>query len=51
MLLRSAIFVDAGYLYAQGAKALTGGPLKRDRVVLDIEAVVGRLLEAAAAMT
>ena len=51
MPLRVAIFVDAGYLYAQGAKALTGRPLTRAEVVLDIEAVAGRLLEAAAAMT
>lgn len=40
---RTAIFVDAGYLFAQGSAALTGSSKKRENLVLDAPAVVAAL--------
>jgi uncharacterized LabA/DUF88 family protein len=42
-LHRTAIFVDAGYLFAQGSVALTGSSKKRENLVLDAPAVVADL--------
>jgi uncharacterized LabA/DUF88 family protein len=42
-LQRTAIFVDAGYLFAQGSAALTGSSKKRQDLVLDAPAVVADL--------
>jgi uncharacterized LabA/DUF88 family protein len=42
-LQRTAIFVDAGYLFAQGSAALTGSSKKRENLVLDAPAVVADL--------
>ncbi len=49
--MRSAIFVDAGYLYAQGSKALPGDNLRRADVELDLSEVIDRLLDASDAKT
>ena len=45
--MRYAVFVDAGYLFAQGSKALAGQSLPRDQVDLDIPAVIRKLRTAA----
>ena len=45
--MRYAVFVDAGYLFAQGSKALAGQMLPRDHVDLDIPAVINKLRIAA----
>ena len=45
---RAAIFVDAGYLFAQGSLLVTGGRLPRDLLSLDIPAVVAALRDTAA---
>ena len=45
--MRYAVFVDAGYLFAQGSKALAGQSLPRDQVDLDIPAVIRKLRMAA----
>jgi uncharacterized LabA/DUF88 family protein len=37
---RTAVFVDAGYLFASGARALTGEKLARSQLHLDHEAVL-----------
>ncbi len=47
MMNRVAIFVDAGYLFAQGAAALVGAPLPRSSVDLNQSAAVDKLLEVA----
>lgn len=44
---RLGIFVDAGYLFAQGSKAISGNPEKRIHLSLNEEAVVTQLLETA----
>ena len=44
---RAAIFVDAGYLFAQGSTALTGSKKKRTDTRLDKDAVVAELLAVA----
>ena len=49
--MRSAIFVDAGYLYAQGSTALAGHALKRAEVQLDLAGTISKLREASAART
>ena len=40
---RVAVFVDAGYLFAQGSVALCGEKLPRGEIVLDHGAVVAKL--------
>ena len=40
---RVAVFVDAGYLFAQGSVELHGEKLTRGELVLDHEAVVAKL--------
>ena len=47
--MRYAIFVDAGYFYAQGSVAVGGKRLRREEVTLDIAAVKEKLLETAVA--
>ena len=47
--MRSAAFVDAGYLCAAGTKLLTGTALRRSSVQLDIDAVLVALRGAVAA--
>jgi len=44
---RVAVFVDAGYLFAQGSVELHGEKLTRGELVLDHEAVVAKLQEFA----
>lgn len=44
---RAAVFVDAGYLYAQGSVLLTGTRQGREFLSLDIPAVVAALCHAA----
>ena len=44
--MRSAIFVDAGYLYAQGSKALAGDKLRRTDVELDLSETIDKLRDA-----
>ena len=44
---RVAIFVDAGYLFAQGSTALTGSKKKRIETRLDKNAVLAELLAVA----
>ena len=44
---RVAVFVDAGYLFAQGAKALCGRKLERRFVSLDYQAAAEQLTEFA----
>ena len=41
--MRYAVFVDAGYLFAQGSKALAGQTLPRENVDLDISALILKL--------
>ena len=47
MALRYAVFVDAGYLYAQGSKALSGQKLRRERVDLKLPEIIEKLRVAA----
>ena len=42
---RTAVFVDAGYVFASGSRALSGEKLQRSQLHLDHEAVL-RLLAA-----
>ena len=44
---RTAIFVDAGYLFAQGTAALTGSAKKRTDTRLDKDGVLAELLAMA----
>ena len=44
---RAAIFVDAGYLFAQGSTALTGSKRNRTDTRLDKDAVLAELLAVA----
>lgn len=46
---RSAVFVDAGYLFAQGSVLLTGTRQSRETITLDISKVVQALREVAKA--
>ena len=48
---RVAVFVDAGYLFAQGSKELCGQKLERRRISLDHQAAVDRLTEFAEAVS
>ena len=45
--MRYAVFVDAGYLYAQGSKLLAGDRIQRDDVNLDLSAIINTLRAAA----
>lgn len=45
---RAAVFVDAGYLFAQGSVALAGRKLPRGRLVLDHEKAIDALADFAA---
>ena len=49
--MRSAIFVDSGYLYAQGSAALAGQRLNRPRVILDVTETIRKLRNVAASKT
>lgn len=44
---RIAVFVDAGYLFAQGSTALTGSKKTRETVVLDAPKAIGHLKSVA----
>jgi hypothetical protein len=44
---RVAVFVDAGYLFAQGSVALAGQKLPRGRLVLDHEKAIDALADFA----
>ena len=48
---RTAIFVDAGYLYAAGAIILTGSSQNRERLDLDHIAAMERLIDASNELT
>ena len=41
--MRVAVFVDAGYLYAQGSKAVAGQKLVRAQVALDLPKTIAKL--------
>jgi uncharacterized LabA/DUF88 family protein len=49
MMRRSAVFVDAGYLFAQGSVLLTGTRQSRETITLDILKVVQALKDVAEA--
>jgi uncharacterized LabA/DUF88 family protein len=44
---RIAVFVDAGYLYAQGSVTISGQRQSRDRLILDTEQAIACLSDAA----
>ena len=44
---RVAVFVDAGYLFAQGSKEITGKRLRRGKISLDHQALIRALKEFA----
>ncbi|MBK6728860.1 MAG: NYN domain-containing protein [Xanthomonadales bacterium] len=46
-----AVFVDAGYLFAQGSQELFGEKLRRGELVLDERAVIQKLTEFAGAVS
>ena len=46
--MRSAVFVDAGYLYAEGSKALAGHRLRRDAVELNLSETIAKIRGASA---
>ena len=43
---RVAIFVDAGYLFAQGSKNLCGTKLTRRSIRLDHDVLIGKLKDS-----
>ena len=45
--MRTAIFVDAGYLYAAGSKAISGESQPRTNIKLDLKAAVAKLKDTA----
>ena len=49
--MRSAVFVDAGYLYAQGSVALAGQKMSRAAVKLDLSRTIAKLREVSAEKT
>ena len=49
--MRTAAFVDAGYVYAAGSKLLSGTNLPRNSVQLDIDAVLAALRDSVAAVS
>ena len=44
--MRTAVFVDAGYLYSAGSKLLSGNALPRSSVRLDLDAALKALRDA-----
>ena len=48
---RAAVFVDAGYVFAQGSVLLTGAKQSREYLSLDIPGVVKALTEVVAGQT
>ncbi len=47
-MARTGVFVDAGYLFARGGAALSGGvDIKRARLLLDEHQVIEHLIAAA----
>src|SRR6266545_2548466 len=46
-MMRVAVFVDAGYLFAQGSALLTGQPRPRREVELDLDRILSALEELA----
>lgn len=48
---RLGIFVDAGYLFAQGSAAVTGSEVKRGGLSLNVQAVVAQMMETAAKLS
>ena len=48
---RTAIFVDAGYLFASGSKLVTGEKLARSQLHLDHDAVLALLIDWASQLT
>lgn len=48
-MIRSAVFVDAGYVFAEGSQLLTGSKQRREAMVLDIPKVVDALRNVARA--
>ena len=42
-MTRAAIFVDAGYLFAQGSVALTGTKQPRTKLILNVTATIAEL--------
>ena len=49
--MRVAVFVDAGYLYAQGSKAVAGQKLVRAQVALDLPKTIAKLRDESAIRT
>ena len=49
--MRSAVFVDDGYLYAQGSVALAGQKMSRAEVKLDLSRTIAKLREVSAEKT
>ena len=49
--MRSAVFVDAGYLYAQGSAAAFGEKLRRNVLALDLPATISKLIDDSMAKT
>ena len=49
--MRTAAFVDAGYVYAAGSKLLSGTNLPRNSFQLDIDAVLAALRDSVAAVS
>lgn len=45
---RCAVFVDAGYLFAQGSAAIAGSKKRRAELVLDVPVIIAHLKELAA---
>jgi uncharacterized LabA/DUF88 family protein len=48
---RAAVFVDAGYVFAEGSKLIAGQLLSRSQLLLDYDALLELLLGASAALT
>ena len=46
-MFQTAVFVDAGYLFAQGSVLIAGARLPRDKVALDARAAAAALADAA----
>ena len=49
--MTTAVFVDAGYLYAAGSKLISGTKHRRDSLALDIDQVLAALQESVASLT
>ena len=48
---RYAVFVDAGYLYAQGSAALAGRRLSRENIELNLSATIDKLRNSSGSRT